>query len=245
MDCPPTWLKPGSEWDARLGGHGPYPGVAAEPAIFGADADADAAGQSAGFLYAPTASAAPRKALSRRLAEPGLRGIVSSAAIAGIVLRDAATGLRPAAAADQPFIRQLFKTARPGEFKAAGLPDAALDILLEQQFRAQAAGYAAQFPQALSLIVLHRDEPIGRLMLQIGRNSWHVIDVVLLPSARGRGIGTDLIGAVARAAQHQGARELNLTVLSGNAAARRLYARLGFIETASGAHIAMSKPLGD
>jgi len=30
------------------------------------------------------------------------------------------------------------------------LPDAALDILLEQQFRAQAAGYAAQFPQALS-----------------------------------------------------------------------------------------------
>jgi ribosomal protein S18 acetylase RimI-like enzyme len=244
MDCPPTWLKPGSERDARLGGHGPYPGVAAEPAIFGADADA--AGQSAGFLYAPTASAALCKALSRRLAEPGLRGIVSSAAIiAGIVLRDAATGLRTAAAADQPFIRQLFKTARAGEFKAAGLPDAALDILLEQQFRAQAAGYAAQFPQALSLIVLHRDEPIGRLMLQIGRNSWHVIDVVLLPSARGRGIGTDLIGAVARAAQHQGARELNLTVLSGNAAAHRLYARLGFIETASGAHIAKSKPLGD
>jgi hypothetical protein len=144
MDCPPTWLKPGSERDARLGGHGPYPGVAAEPAIFGADADA--AGQSAGFLYAPTASAAPCKALSRRLAEPGLRGIVSSAAIAGIVLRDAATGLRPAAAADQPFIRQLFKTARAGELKAAGLPDAALDILLEQQFRAQAAGYAAQIP---------------------------------------------------------------------------------------------------
>jgi ribosomal protein S18 acetylase RimI-like enzyme len=204
---------------------------------------------------------------------------LSSEAIAGIVLRDAATGLRPATVADQPFIRQLFKTARAGEFKAAGLPDAALDILLEQQFRAQAAGYAAQFPQAISLIVLHRGEPIGRLIFQIGEtrafssevdpgsrqenaskqetrapfrfnrngkgSSWHVIDVVLLPSARGRGIGTDLINAIARAAQYHGARELDLTVLSGNAAARRLYARLGFIETASGAHIAMSKPLGD
>jgi len=100
-------------------------------------------------------------------------------------------------------------------------------------------------PPEAQLAMTKLQLPIGRLMLQIGRNSWHVIDVVLLPSARGRGIGTDLIGAVARAAQHQGARELNLTVLSGNAAARRLYARLGFIETASGAHIAMSKPLGD
>jgi ribosomal protein S18 acetylase RimI-like enzyme len=175
------------------------------------------------------------------LSSEAIAGIV----LAGIVLRDAATGLRSAAAADQPFIRQLFKASRAGEFSAAGLPEAALDILLEQQFRAQAAGYAAQFPQALSLIVLYQDEPIGRLILQIGESRWHVIDVVLLPSTRGRGIGTDLIEAVARAAQHQGARELNLTVLSGNAAARRLYARLGFIETASGAHIAMSKPLGE
>jgi GNAT superfamily N-acetyltransferase len=209
------------------------------------------------------------------LSSEAIEGIV----LAGIVLRDAAIGLRPAAAADQPFIRQLFKASRAGEFKAAGLPDAALEILLEQQFRAQAAGYAARFPQAITLIVLHRHEPIGRLILQIGEtkafssevdpgsrqenaskqetrapfrfnrngkgSSWHIIDVVLLPSARGHGIGTDLIEAVAQAADRQGARELNLTVLSGNAAARRLYARLGFIETASGVHIAMSKPLGD
>jgi ribosomal protein S18 acetylase RimI-like enzyme len=205
--------------------------------------------------------------------------VIAGIVLAGIVLRDAATGLRPATVADQPFIRQLFKSARAGEFKAAGLPDAALEILLEQQFRAQAAGYAAQFPRALSLIVLYQDEPIGRLILQIGEtkafssevgpgsrqenaskqetrapfrfnrngkgSSWHMIDVVLLPSVRGHGIGTDLIEAVARAAHHHGARELHLTVLSGNAAARRLYARLGFIETASGVHMAMSKPLGD
>jgi predicted GNAT family acetyltransferase len=34
-------------------------------------------------------------------------------------------------------------------------------------------------------------------------------------------------------------------VAFSNVAARRLYARLGFIETGSGAHIAMSKPLDD
>jgi len=37
---------------------------------------------------------------------------------------------------------------------------------------------------------------------------------------------------------------VNLTVLSGNAAADGSCAP-GFIETASGAHIAMSNPLGD
>jgi len=51
---------------------------------------------------------------------------------------------------------------------ARGWPDAAWTSCAKQQFRAQAAGYAAQFPQALSLIFLYRDEPNRRLMLQIG-----------------------------------------------------------------------------
>jgi ribosomal protein S18 acetylase RimI-like enzyme len=163
------------------------------------------------------------------------------AAAAGIVPRYPLTQLRPAAIGDEPFLRALFKTVRSGDF--AGLPPATLDVLLEQQYHAQDKGYAAQFPDAISLIVLHRDEPVGRLMLVAGERCRHVIDIMLLPSARGRGIGTDLIDAIARGAAAAGAREITLSVQFNNTAARRLYERLGFVATGDGVHIPMAKPL--
>lgn len=137
----------------------------------------------------------------------------------------------------------LYRTSRAEEFAAAGLPPAALDALLEQQYRAQAQGYATQFPDAVFLIILHRDEPVGRLILQTGDQRWRIVDIVLLPAVCGQGIGSDIIEAVARAASAQGARELVLAVLFSNVAARRLYERLGFVQTAAGVHIAMTKRL--
>ena len=169
---------------------------------------------------------------------------VSARGAALIVPRDPATRLRLATEADAPFRRRLFDAERAGVFAAAGLPQAALDRLLEQQFQAQASGYAARFPDAVSLIVLDREEPVGHLMLQSGLHSgdqsWRIVDIVLLPAARGRGIGTDLIEAVLRAAAADGAREVALSVLADNNAARRLYGRLGFVQTGEGVHIPMA-----
>ena len=162
---------------------------------------------------------------------------------ARIVPRNSATVLRIATADDAPFIRSLFHAARVDAFLAAGLPQATLDMLLEQQFQAQARGYAAQFPDAVSLIVCDRHEPVGRLTLLTGDRSWRIVDIVLLPAARGRGIGTGVIEAVLRAATAEGAREVTLSVLSDNTAARRLYGRLGFTQTGEGLHIPMAKQL--
>ena len=148
-----------------------------------------------------------------------------------------------AAAADEPFIKHLFKTSRAGDFAAAGLPDSVLDILLHQQFHAQAAGYAAQYPHAVSLIVLHGDARAGRLLLQTYERRWHMIDIVLLPSLRGQGLGTDIIETTAHAARRDGAAELTLSVLFNNAGARRLYGRLGFTETGDGVHVPMTRAL--
>jgi ribosomal protein S18 acetylase RimI-like enzyme len=153
------------------------------------------------------------------------------------------TLLRVAVGDDEPFIRRLYKAARAGDFAAAGLPQTALDGLLEQQFRAQAAGYAAQFPDAVSLIILYRDEPVGRLILAANDRCWHIVDIALLPSARGQGIGTDIIEAVFRGAAAEGAREVTLSALFSNVAAQRLYKRLGFAETGEGVHIPMTKQL--
>jgi len=146
-------------------------------------------------------------------------------------------------AADQDFIRSLYKSVRAQDFAAAGLPPPALEMLLDQQFRAQAAGYAAQCPDALHLVVLHRGEPVGRLILQTGADSWRIIDIVVLPSMSDQGIGTDVIAAVAHAAREAGAHALDLSVLTGNVAARRLYARLGFVESGGESHIALTKRL--
>jgi ribosomal protein S18 acetylase RimI-like enzyme len=154
-----------------------------------------------------------------------------------IVHQDPATRLKPATAADKDFIRHLFKIARADDFACVGLPAPALDTLIEQQFLAQRRGYAARFPNAVSLIVMHRDEPVGRFILDACDRRWHIIDIVLLPSARGQGIGSDLIDA---AAQADGASELHLSVLFTNLAARRLYGRLGFVATSGDdSHIAM------
>jgi ribosomal protein S18 acetylase RimI-like enzyme len=155
--------------------------------------------------------------------------------------RDPTTRVRLATPADDPFVRRLYKNSRASEFAAAALPPAALDSLLDQQFFAQARAYATQFPEAVPLIIIHDDKPIGRLILQARKPSWRIVDIVLLPEARGHGVGADMMEAVAWAARNAGAAALDLSVLATNVAARRLYARLGFEPRDSGVHISMTR----
>lgn len=158
--------------------------------------------------------------------------------------RDPATCLRLASTDDEPFLRDFYKCSRAADFAGAGLPPAVLDKLLDQQYRAQAAGYATQSPDAVSLIILRHDAPVGRLLLEPGDRRWRIVDIALLPAARGQRLGSEIIDAVGRAASAHGANELGLAVLTGNVAARRLYARLGFAaQSDDGARIAMVKPL--
>ena len=55
--------------------------------------------------------------------------------------------------------------------------------------------------------------------------------IVVAPELRGRGIGTALLAEVICRAKAQGARQLDLEVRASNAAAFRLYERLGLSET--------------
>ena len=82
-----------------------------------------------------------------------------------IVPDDPALRLRPASPIDEPFIRHLFEEVRTGQFTATGLSGPIVGQIIAQQFRGQAAGYAAQFPGAISLIVTQDGTAIGRLLL--------------------------------------------------------------------------------
>lgn len=59
-------------------------------------------------------------------------------------------------------------------------------------------------------------------------HTWLLDLLYVRPSARGRGVGTELLRAAAAHAQEQGAERLALEVLESNDGARRLYDRLGF-----------------
>jgi ribosomal protein S18 acetylase RimI-like enzyme len=162
-----------------------------------------------------------------------------------IVPDDPALRLRPASPIDEPFIRRLFEEVRTGQFTATGLSGPIVGQIIAQQFRSQAAGYAAQFPGAISLIVTQDGTAIGRLLLHCESEHWHIIDIALLPADCGRGAGTKILDALEASARQQGVGALTLSVLADNSAAHRLYLRRGFAEMgqAGAVHIAMKKDL--
>jgi len=169
-----------------------------------------------------------------------------SGLVARMAFANPALAVRLVIEADEPFLRGLSHAERRPQFAALGLPEAMLTMMLDQQFQAQRAGYARQFPDAIHMILLHEGEPIGRLTTRLGETGvLHLIDIALLPAMRGKGIGTEAIATAMAAGRALGAVTIALTVMSANPDARRLYERLGFVAETSpdGVSIPMTMPL--
>ena len=135
--------------------------------------------------------------------------------------------LRREEARDEDFRFALFRESRPD---LALLPEAVRNTLLAQQFRAQTAGYAAQYPNALLAIVEKDGVPVGRVAVDATAGGLHLIDIAMTASLRGRGAGS----AVLRALMDK-VPVLTLRVGRTNAGACRLYRRLGFAAIAEDA----------
>jgi len=135
-------------------------------------------------------------------------------------LTGTSVALRPEHENDRAFLRVLHASL-PGH---EGWPAA----LVDQQFELQARHYRASFPGAEYLIVEEAGVAVGRLYLQAGQSGIRVLDIALVPGARGRGLGQLLLGGVLDRARANDER-VTLDVEAANPA-RRLYARLGFRE---------------
>ena len=79
-------------------------------------------------------------------------------------------------------------------------------------------------------MILEDAHPIGRLYVDRRPDEIRLIDIALLPSHRGRGIGSELTGGLLAEADRADL-PLRLHVEADNPA-RRLYQRLGFREVA-------------
>lgn len=84
-------------------------------------------------------------------------------------------------------------------------------------------------PMALTLL----DDGVGPIAsgyASIGEGRAQLSDIVVAPTARGRGVGRRLVNGLLAWAERQGCSEAMLQVLAGNLAARRLYTSLGFAD---------------
>lgn len=75
-------------------------------------------------------------------------------------------------------------------------------------------------------------DPDGRLVAYAfampGVEEWHLLNLTVLPSLQGRGLGRDLLDDLVDQARRDGSARIWLEVRASNERARRLYERYGF-----------------
>jgi GNAT superfamily N-acetyltransferase len=84
--------------------------------------------------------------------------------------------------------------------------------------------------------LLHRRRPSALTVAGVVDSLPYIEDVFVLPEWRDRGIGTALLEAAESAAAARGDQGVSLAVSTGNAAARRLYTRLGYVDAGVPVH---------
>jgi len=138
--------------------------------------------------------------------------------------------LRPAGPADEAFLYEVYASTRVEELAPLPWDDAQRRAFLTMQYAAQHRHYHTYYPNASFQIVLRDGAPAGRLYVADQPAEVQLLDIALLPGARGAGIGTALIADLLAVAAHA-RKAVRLHVDPRNPAAR-LYHRLGFTPVA-------------
>jgi ribosomal protein S18 acetylase RimI-like enzyme len=142
--------------------------------------------------------------------------------------------LRPANAADDPFLYQLFEATHGQQFALLPLEPTQREALVRMQFDAQRSGYRAQHPAAEDFIIVSDGAPAGRVWLDdISPSVLHVLDIAILPRHRGRGVGSVVLRRAMEQAASAG-KAVTLNVALMNVRAIEFYRRLGFEVTSGG-----------
>jgi ribosomal protein S18 acetylase RimI-like enzyme len=139
-------------------------------------------------------------------------------------------GLRLETAEDREFLRRLYRTVRWEELAPTGWPEAMRVNFLSQQFDMQDRHYKTHYAESAFAIITMHGEPVGRLYLHQGPTDLRIVDISLLDSHRGLGIGSGLLTSVFAMGERAGTG-VSIHVEMFNHRARHLYDRLGFIQT--------------
>ncbi|MHC5654965.1 GNAT family N-acetyltransferase [Stappia sp. ICDLI1TA098] len=129
--------------------------------------------------------------------------------------------------ADLAFLSRLYASTRAEELAPVPWSEAEKAAFLDMQFHAQHTHYMQNYPDAAWFIIEREGEAIGRLYLERWTSEIRIIDIALLPLARGDGLGAALLADVLAMAEREG-RAVGIHVEHNNRA-MGLYRRLGFV----------------
>jgi ribosomal protein S18 acetylase RimI-like enzyme len=146
--------------------------------------------------------------------------------------------LRAATAADEPFLREAYASSRAPELAIVPWDEMTKRAFCDQQFDAQITYYRQTFPETEDLVVRDGNTRVGRLIKARTPHELHLLDIVLLPGHRNRGLGSALLrGLQEEARTAMVPIVLYVDVKSGAVA---FYRRHGFVVTSEDAlHFAM------
>lgn len=142
------------------------------------------------------------------------------------------TRLRPATAEDRACEIAVYRSTREPELALTAWTEAQRQAFVVMQFDAQQAHYRHHWPQSSCDLIEQTDagtgcRVIGRLWVDRRPDELHVLDISLLPAARGQGLGSRFLGDLMEEARAR-RRRVTISVELHNPA-RRLYERLGFL----------------
>jgi len=145
---------------------------------------------------------------------------------------------RPIGPADFDFLRALYAEVRRDELAPLPWPADAKAAFLADQFRLQHAHYTKYYAEAEFLLIARSREPIGRIYLHRSAREICLMEISLLESERGSGLGGVMIETVLAMAADE-ACDVTLHVEPNNRA-KHLYERVGFVaSTLEGAYVPM------
>ncbi|MEM1055574.1 MAG: GNAT family N-acetyltransferase [Bacteroidota bacterium] len=136
--------------------------------------------------------------------------------------------LRPATDADRPFLLTVYASTREREMERVPWDYEQKASFLLMQFNAQDTHYREHYPEASFDVIEADGEPVGRLYVSRWPEEIRIVDIALLPAARGRGLGSQLLNDLFEESRQSG-KPVSIHVEKENPA-RRLYDRLGFRE---------------
>ncbi|HYY43493.1 MAG TPA: GNAT family N-acetyltransferase, partial [Pyrinomonadaceae bacterium] len=146
--------------------------------------------------------------------------------------------------ADEEFLFQLYASTRTEELAPLGWSAAQLTLFLRLQFEAQRRHYNAHFSPDRHHIILLDGQPVGRMWVELRADEIRAVDIALLPSVRGSGIGTQMLHELI-AESIQTGLPLRFSVEKNNLRALPLYERLGFVVIGDiGTHFLMEHKQG-
>ena len=145
------------------------------------------------------------------------------------VLKNSTINLRLFSEKDIDFLKEVYSSTRQEELKQVADWNESMKIaFLKQQFEAQHEYYQKNYVGAFFFVIEKAKERIGRLYLDenFGKDDIRIIDIALLPSWRGIGVGHQILSKIIEYAKVEN-KKVSIHVESFNPA-MQLYFRLGF-----------------